>query len=169
MIYITELFAPEAQVSQRGVWQDAVGQRFGRMLVLSEAPKRGVARYVECKCDCGKVKTVCLANLRKGNVKSCGCLRSERVSATHLKHGHMRRNVASPTYATWCHVRSKCHNPNAAEYEKFGARGVTVCDAWRVDFSAFLRDMGERPQGHALALIDDATVFGPGSCEWKSR
>lgn len=56
---------------------DMVGQKFGRLLVISRAPSRHKRAYWNCICDCGRT---CVANgkwVRQGKKQSCGCLRSE--------------------------------------------------------------------------------------------
>ena len=52
------------------------GQKFERILVVSENPKRTNNRSVKwnCVCDCGRKKVISAATLRRGNTKSCGCL-----------------------------------------------------------------------------------------------
>jgi hypothetical protein len=63
---------------------DMVGKRFGRLTVLerdmSKPSGRGYSSYWVCKCDCGKIKTISQSCLSQGKTKSCGCLRSEKVS-----------------------------------------------------------------------------------------
>lgn len=52
-----------------------VGQRFGKLLVVSETDertKKGRKKYI-CKCDCGNTKIVGGDSLNAGT-KSCGCL-----------------------------------------------------------------------------------------------
>ena len=59
---------------------DLIGQRFGRLLVLSrneEKSKQQCASYFLCRCDCGKEKVIYGNNLRIGSTKSCGCLSRE--------------------------------------------------------------------------------------------
>lgn len=53
-----------------------VGQRFGMLVVLEQAGygKQGRS-FWKCQCDCKKIKIVSRGSLKKGNVKSCGCLR----------------------------------------------------------------------------------------------
>lgn len=50
-------------------------QRFGKLLVLSEHPKRdktGLIRW-NCRCKCGGTVIVRGTDLRFGKVTSCGC------------------------------------------------------------------------------------------------
>ncbi len=55
-----------------------VGKRFGRLVVVARAEneKNKQPRW-DCVCDCGKTHTVNRGGLKSGNVKSCGCYRSE--------------------------------------------------------------------------------------------
>ena len=67
-----------------GVFQDLTGQRFGRLVVMNQAPsyidKKG-RKFVRwfCLCDCGNTTIVKADALRSGNTKSCGCLNTEIV------------------------------------------------------------------------------------------
>ena len=57
---------------------DLTGQRFGRLTVIERDFSRKdecTSAYWLCKCDCGNITSVSSSNLRRGNVKSCGCLR----------------------------------------------------------------------------------------------
>ena len=55
---------------------DLTNQRFGKLTVLYELPERVNKRILwHCKCDCGKEIDVIGSNLKRGNTKSCGCLR----------------------------------------------------------------------------------------------
>ena len=63
---------------------DLTGQRFGKLIVL-ELDKEGSklssnrnSRWL-CKCDCGNLHTASSYNLRRGDTKSCGCLRKEQM------------------------------------------------------------------------------------------
>lgn len=59
------------------------GDRFARLVVLSEVPKsewrNKNCREYRCKCDCGNIVNVGRANLLDGNTKSCGCLWRESL------------------------------------------------------------------------------------------
>ncbi len=57
---------------------DLLGQRFGRLVVTSPAP-RSVDGYVTwaCSCDCGATAIIKTRSLRRGSTRSCGCLRAD--------------------------------------------------------------------------------------------
>ena len=65
---------------------DITGQRFGRLKVLRYV---GSSRW-ECKCDCGAIVYPLGGNLRKGDIRSCGCLRKEVTGDNHRLHGEKR-------------------------------------------------------------------------------
>ena len=65
---------------------DLVGKRFGRLVVLKrDENKKSKSVYWICQCDCGNIKSIDGASLRRSNgTRSCGCLSKERSSETHL-------------------------------------------------------------------------------------
>ena len=53
------------------------GQRFGNLIALEPTEKRNRNQIVwKCQCDCGNIHYAPSAELIRGNVKSCGCVRS---------------------------------------------------------------------------------------------
>lgn len=63
-----------------------IGRKFGRLLVLKEAGRKGKGNITyECMCECGKTKVVRGDNLRLGHTKSCGCLHSEKSRKNIIK------------------------------------------------------------------------------------
>ena len=57
---------------------DMAGRRFGSWTALCPAADRisGHAAW-KCRCDCGKVRVLSGDGLRRGNSRSCGCLRAK--------------------------------------------------------------------------------------------
>lgn len=57
-----------------------VGQRFGRLLVVAQAPTLRYSRW-RCRCDCGAEVVVSAQLLRMGaaGTRSCGCLKRETL------------------------------------------------------------------------------------------
>lgn len=58
---------------------DLVGQRYGRLSVLSKTERRDASGNViwKCVCDCGNVVEVRTSSLKNSHSKSCGCLNRE--------------------------------------------------------------------------------------------
>lgn len=63
-------------------FENLIGQRFIRLIVTSQAEsnKHGHTKW-NCKCDCGKNIIAYASDLKRGGRPSCGCLKSEKISA----------------------------------------------------------------------------------------
>lgn len=63
---------------------DLTGQVFGRLIVLKRdtTVEKSKGVYWICKCECGNIKSILGASLRKGATVSCGCLNKEIISHT---------------------------------------------------------------------------------------
>ena len=156
--------------------QISVGARFGTLTFLREIePLKGSSRRCEVQCDCGTTKTIQLAHLRRGTIKSCGCLRREVTSlrmrtAHHTKHGHARNGKKSPEYYSWRAMIGRCQNPKDVEFFRYGNRGITVCARWQGEhgFENFLVDLGPRPEGTTLDRNESNGNYEPDNCRWAT-
>lgn len=63
---------------------DLIGQRFGRLTVVSKAESKCGRTTWHCKCDCGNKRDILAINLTRGFTKSCGCLHNEQLGERRL-------------------------------------------------------------------------------------
>lgn len=142
--------------------KDMAGLRFGRLFVERRLMEQKRPTLWVCKCDCGGYKNADGGALRRGKLKSCGCLidRKDGVEA----HG----KTGTRTYTIWKRMKERCNNPNHQSYKKYGARGISVCEKWSNSFRSFLKDMGEAPAGHSIDRIDTLRGYEPGNCRWAT-
>lgn len=136
----------------------AIGERFGKLVILSEVDRSGRYPRVTCRCDCGKECRPTIYNLRTGNSHSCGCWKTESV-VTHGKSG-------TAIHYVWSAMRERCNNPNNPGYPNYGGRGIKVCKEWDESFEAFYKDMGEPPPGLTLDRIDVNLGYFKANCRW---
>ena len=141
-------------------------EKFGRWTVQALTGKRGFQTTWRCVCECGTVKEdVLYGSLTNGGSLSCGCIRSEQLSARALKHGmtHTRAHNA------WGQMKDRCTNETRRSWAHYGGRGIKVCDRWMNSFDAFLADMGEPGYGESLDRINNDGNYEPSNCRWATR
>jgi hypothetical protein len=67
----------------------------------------------------------------------------------------------------------RCHNPRTNNYQNYGGRGITVCEAWREPkrgFERFLAHIGPKPtRHHSLDRIDNNGHYEPGNVRWADK
>ena len=137
------------------------GQAFGRLTVIAEVECRKGRRHIACRCACGTEKTIALASLRRGLSKSCGCLAAELSTMRHRKHGL----CGTPEHNIWMSMLQRCGDSRHKSFKNYGGRGITVCERWRLDFSAFFADMGPRPSPtHSIDRVDNDGGYTCGRC-----
>ncbi len=69
---------------------------------------------------------------------------------------------------------TRCYNPRCRKYKRYGARGITVCDRWRLGdgwrtgLGCFAADMGFPPDGCSLDRINNDGNYEPSNCRWAT-
>jgi len=113
----------------RGKCKDITGIKFGRLTPIKLAGANSTGAVWLCSCECGNTKEVSFYNMRRGSVKSCGCLHRDTIT-THGKTG-------SRLYRVWRGMRQRCEDSNTKDYKRYGGRGISVCEEWKNDFEIF--------------------------------
>lgn len=151
---------------------DLLGQRFGRWLITEVFKKPGKPTKFRVLCDCGTEEIKHYANITSGASKSCGCLNKELMATKFRTHGHTagtKDGCGDRAYRTWASIKRRCSLEGQENYERYGGRGISVCERWKDSFEAFLEDMGEPPDGMTIDRFPDTNGnYEPGNCRWAT-
>ena len=75
-----------------GKIKDLTGQKFGMLTVIGDSFDRQNGNVLwKCQCECGNIHYAIGANLKSGDIKSCGCLRRKMNTddITNKKFGRL--------------------------------------------------------------------------------
>lgn len=125
--------------------EDLTGRKFGRLTPIRIDPSKGGdgAHWV-CLCDCGNSVTVIASSLKRGNTRSCGCLKRDFINSidrskiNHKKHGAFEKQTqVERLYSVWKGMKTRCYQKNNHAYKYYGGRGIKICEEWKNDYAAF--------------------------------
>lgn len=87
-----------------------------------------------------------------------------------FRHGDTSGGRNTPEFTSWSKMISRCYCPTSPRFENWGGRGITVCDEWRSNYSAFLQYMGRKPSpSHSLDRFPNLDGnYEPGNVRWAT-
>lgn len=146
------------------------GQKFGHLTItrLIEEKEDSSKNIYECLCDCGNIINVRWASLRDGHTKSCGHLKIEKgQNNPNFKHGG--RNDA--LYTNYRAMKYRCYNKNYHHYERYGGRGITICDEWKNNYASFRNwaYANGYKDGLSIDRINNDGNYEPSNCRWVTQ
>ena len=72
-------------------------------------------------------------------------------------------------YALWKGMHGRCKNPQTKSFNRYGGRGIKVCERWS-KFENFYDDMfSGYEEGLQLDRINTDGDYSPSNCKWSTR
>lgn len=142
-----------------------IGEHYGNLTIIAfdyerRTPNGTLRRYMKCKCNCGKIITVALHQLKSGHTKSCGCTKGVAQRGFKYNYPHL--------YSVYDNIIKRCYKHEDSSYKFYGAIGIKVCDEWLNDRNSFYKWalLHGYETGLQIDRLDSNGNYEPNNCRF---
>jgi hypothetical protein len=124
-------------------------------------------RRIECRCICGRIISVLMCNLTSNHSKSCGCEKGD-TGKNFFKHGLCKTSI----HSVYRGMIARCYNKGSEFYNRYGGRGITICDEWRNNFISFYEwslSNGYKKWLEIDRYPNNDGNYEPSNCRWATK
>lgn len=153
---------------------DYLGQRFGKLTVVSV--RRGAQAKWVCECECGGSIAVASSDLRTGKTRSCGCGRFDGLWAANakktqavigLKFGRLTVTSEAPGFKRSAVCLCECGALVTVTLTSLRTNKTQSCGCLQRERVAEA-NVGRIKHGHSAGTVAGKRVFSPAYRSWKS-